>query len=135
MQSMAENLTNVESQAKQLTESLAKKNEECNQMTERFQKEREMFEKQVTASKECLLELIASSKEDKKTFENDSKELRQHLATIQAELHKANQAPIELERRLESRLTDVLNSQSVRRGRNTLCKPSSECQAGENVNT
>mmetsp|Transcript_2738 Transcript_2738/g.4170 ORF Transcript_2738/g.4170 Transcript_2738/m.4170 type:complete len:608 (+) Transcript_2738:101-1924(+) len=115
MQSMTDDLARVGDEAQQLTQSLAQKNEECDQMTERFQKEREMFEKQVSASKECLLELIASSKEDKKTFENDSKELRQHLATIQAELQKANQAPIDLERKLESRLIDILNAQSVRK--------------------
>lgn len=115
MQNMAKDLARVEGQAQQLTKSLTQKNEECDQMTERFQKEREMFEKQVTASKECLLELIASSKEDKKTLEIESKELRQHLATIQAELQKANQAPIELERKLESRLIDILNAQSARR--------------------
>ena len=43
------------------------------------------------ASKECLLELVAISKEDKKTFEQDSKDLRQQLVTIQADLHKTKQ--------------------------------------------
>jgi len=113
MENMAKDLAKAEDHAHQLTKSLAKKNDECDQMAKQFQKEREQYEKQVAASKECLLELIASSKEDKKTFENDSKELRQHLATIQAELQKANQAPIDLERKLESRLIDILNAQSL----------------------
>lgn len=115
LQNMAADLAKAEDQAQKLTESLSKKNEECDQMKKRFQRERELFEKQVSASKECLLELIASSKEDKKTFENDSKELRQHLATIQAELQRANQAPIDLELKLESRLIDILNAKSARK--------------------
>ncbi|KAL7498366.1 hypothetical protein ACHAWT_009414 [Skeletonema menzelii] len=115
LQNMATDLAKAENQVQKLTQSLANKNEECDQMKKRFQRERELFEKQVSASKECLLELIASSKEDKKTFENDSKELRQHLATIQAELQRANQAPIDLERKLESRLIDILNAKSARK--------------------
>jgi hypothetical protein len=73
-----------------------------------------LFEKQVEASKECLLELVAISKEDKKTFEQDSKDLRQQLVTIQAELHKTKQqAQINLESQLEDRLADVLNTRSI----------------------
>lgn len=111
MQNMAKDLAKAERQANQITLSLAKKNDECDKLVKQFEKERELFEKQVEASKECLLELIASSKEDKKKFECDSKELRQHLASIQSELKKANEAPIELERHLESRLMDMLNAQ------------------------
>jgi hypothetical protein len=104
----------VEHQANEHTATLAKKNDECVQMEKRFQKERKLFEKQVEASKKCLLELIASSKEDKMTFEQDSKELRQQLMTLQAELQKANQAPIDLERQLEKRLMDIeLKAQSA----------------------
>ncbi|KAL7439097.1 hypothetical protein ACHAXM_006520 [Skeletonema potamos] len=113
MENMASDLAEVELKANQLTISLAKKNDECDQMEKKFQKERELFEKQVEASKECLLELIASSKEDKKAFEQDSKDLRQQLISMQAELQKANQTPINLERQLENRLMDILNAQSV----------------------
>ena len=115
MEKMAKDLVKAEEKVKQLTTSLEKKTDECDQMTKQFQQERELFEKQVSASKECLLELIASSKEDKKTFERDSKELRDQVMSIKAELEKANQAPVDFERRLENRLESLLNSQSSKR--------------------
>ena len=113
MEKMAKDFAKAEADVNKLTLSLAKKNDECNQMEKQFNRDRELFEKQVEASKECLMELIAISKEDKKTFEQDSKELRQQLVAIQAELQKANQSPNNLDRQLEDRLTEFMNAREV----------------------
>lgn len=56
-----------------------------------FEKERQLLEKQVDASKECLMELINSSKQDKRIFEQETKELRHQLAAVQAEAQNERQ--------------------------------------------
>jgi len=76
--------------AESLTEELEKKIMESNEMKVRFERERQAFEKQVDSSKECLMELIASSKEDKLMYEEDSKELRRQLGVIQSQLEKSS---------------------------------------------
>jgi len=83
-------LVNTEHKAESLTEKLEKKVLESNEMKVRFEKERQLFERQIDASKECLMELIASSKEDKRMFEQDSKELRRQLLDIQSEVQRAS---------------------------------------------
>jgi len=83
-------LAKTKHKAGSLTEQLEKKIMETNEMKVVFDKERQLFEKQIDASKECLMELIASSKEDKRMSEEDSKELRRQLAAIQSEVQKAS---------------------------------------------
>eukprot|EP00970_Alexandrium_tamarense_P007573 scaffold1429_cov196-Alexandrium_tamarense.AAC.4 len=103
-----------------LTDKLQRKIKEQNELTVKFDKERQMYEKQIDASKECLMELIASSKEDKKIFDQDSKELRKQLAAMQKELHNSvksqqqqqQQVPRELEERLDSLTREVMNARS-----------------------
>ncbi|KAL7542487.1 hypothetical protein ACHAXR_011815 [Thalassiosira sp. AJA248-18] len=87
---LEQTLAKTEHKAESLTENLEKKIMESNETKVRFDKERHLFEKQIDASKECLMELIASSKEDKRMFEEDSKELRRQLQTLQSDVQKAS---------------------------------------------
>jgi hypothetical protein len=111
---LEEKLAEKENEATSLNEKLEKKTNEADEMKAHFEKERQLFEKQVDASKECLMELIASSKEDKRMFEEqiqalqsnvqqasvderrmfeeDSQELRRQLVIIQNEVQKATAA-------------------------------------------
>mmetsp|Transcript_8884 Transcript_8884/g.21575 ORF Transcript_8884/g.21575 Transcript_8884/m.21575 type:complete len:850 (+) Transcript_8884:115-2664(+) len=75
---------------KSLAENLEKKVLESNEMKAQFEKERQLFGKQIDASKDCLMELIASSKEDKRIFEQESKELRNQLLGLQSEVQRAS---------------------------------------------
>ena len=45
-------------------------------MEVKYQDERKLFEKQFEATKECILELMASSKEDKRNYEHQIEELQ-----------------------------------------------------------
>ena len=106
-------LDKTHSKAKSLTEKLQQKVKENNEAEIKFQHERTMFEKQIDASRECLMELIASSKDDKRIFESDSKELRAQLQLIQAELSKNNQLPKSLEDRLNSLQNEIQSSRAA----------------------
>jgi myosin heavy subunit len=103
-------LDTTHNKAKSLTEKLQQKVKECNEAEIKFQNERKMFEKQVDASRECLMELIASSKEEKRIYESDSKDLRAQLQLIQSELSKNNQVPRELEQRMENLQNELLST-------------------------
>jgi myosin heavy subunit len=96
--------------AKSLTEKLQQKVKECNEAEVKFEHERKLFEKQMDASRECLMELIASSKDDKRMFENDSKELREQLTLIRSELSKSHQVPRSLEERLDCLQQEIVSS-------------------------
>ena len=106
-------LDKTHSKAKSLTDKLQQKVKENNEAEIKFEHERKMFEKQIDASRECLMELIASSKDDKRIFESDSKELRAQLQLIQAELSKNNQLPKSLEDRLNSLQNEIQNSRAA----------------------
>jgi hypothetical protein len=56
------------------------------------------------------MELISSSKEDKKTFDQDSKELRAQLQLIQSEVSKNAQVPRSLEDKLENLQREIATS-------------------------
>ena len=65
-----------ENKAERLRESLEKKIMEAKSMEVKYQDERKLFEKQFEATKECILELMASSKEDKRNYEHQIEELQ-----------------------------------------------------------
>lgn len=71
-----------------------------------FEKERQLLEKQADASKECLMELINSSKQDKRRFEQEAKHLRRQLEAAQTEVQNQKQTfekeSEELRRQLKS---------------------------------
>ncbi|KAL9189103.1 hypothetical protein ACHAXT_011593 [Thalassiosira profunda] len=98
-------------QARQKSEGLAEAVEararENDEAKARFEKERALFEKQIDASKECLMELIASSKEDKRMFDEDSRALRQQLSMLQGDVQRASQD----ERRMFETESDDLRKQ------------------------
>ncbi|KAL3801085.1 hypothetical protein HJC23_002378 [Cyclotella cryptica] len=96
--------------AKSLAEKLQEKIQENNEAVVKFDNERKLFEKQLDASRECLMELISSSKEDKKMFDQDSKELRAQLQLIQSELSKNSQVPRSLEDKLENLQREIVTS-------------------------
>lgn len=87
---LEQSLITTEQTVESLSKQIEKKDLESDEMKARFEKERELFEKQIDASKECLMELIASSKEDKVRFEQESQELRRQLVSIQEEVQKAS---------------------------------------------
>ena len=66
----------LENKAERLRESLEKKVMEAKSMEVKYQDERKLFEKQFEATKECILELMASSKEDKRKYEEQVEELK-----------------------------------------------------------
>ena len=87
---LEQSLVTTEQTIESLSKQIEKKDLESDEMKARFEKERELFEKQIDASKECLMELIASSKEDKLRFEQESQELRRQLVSIQEEVQRAS---------------------------------------------
>ena len=99
------NLIESEHKVESLVDQLAKKEEQANETNAQFLKERELFEKQIDASKECLMELIASSKEDKRIFEQDTAELRRQLMLVQGEVQKTS---------LDEKRTHEKDSQELR---------------------
>ncbi|EJK51671.1 hypothetical protein THAOC_29138 [Thalassiosira oceanica] len=66
----------LENKAERLRESLEKKVMEAKSMEVKYQDERKLFEKQFEATKECILELMASSKEDKRKYEHQVEVLK-----------------------------------------------------------
>eukprot|EP00569_Conticribra_weissflogii_P000957 CAMPEP_0171354830 /NCGR_PEP_ID=MMETSP0878-20121228/44911_1 /TAXON_ID=67004 /ORGANISM="Thalassiosira weissflogii, Strain CCMP1336" /LENGTH=604 /DNA_ID=CAMNT_0011860817 /DNA_START=133 /DNA_END=1947 /DNA_ORIENTATION=+ len=112
VRNLTEALESTQLRADLLTDKLQKKIMELNETKLRFEKERKLFEKQIDASKECLMELISSSKEDKKMFDEDNKELRRQLLIIQSELQKTSQIPRSLEDRLDSLQKEVMSTRS-----------------------
>merc|ERR1712194_32327 len=88
---MEQILVKTKHKEKSLTLKLDKKITESNEMKALFEKESQLFEKQVDASKECLMELITSSKQDKRRFEQETKELRRQLTAVQAEAQNEKQ--------------------------------------------
>jgi len=99
------NLIESEHKVESLVDQLGKKEEQANETNAQFVKERELFVKQIDASKECLMELIASSKEDKRIFEQDTAELRRQLMLVQGEVQKTS---------LDEKRTHEKDSQELR---------------------
>ncbi|KAL7473748.1 hypothetical protein ACHAXS_014494 [Conticribra weissflogii] len=112
VRNLTEALESTQLKVDLLTDKLQKKIMELNETKLRFEKERKLFEKQIDASKDCLMELISSSKEDKKMFDEDNKELRRQLMAIQSELQKTSQIPRSLEDRLDSLQKEVMSTRS-----------------------
>jgi hypothetical protein len=83
---LQQTLTTTEGEAKSLSKKLEKKIAELNEVKLQLEKERQLFEKQLYTSKECLQELVASSKEDKRMFEEETKVLREQMAALQSEV-------------------------------------------------
>lgn len=83
---LQQTLRTTEGEAKSLSKKLEKKIAELNEVKLQLEKERQLFEKQLDTSKECLQELVASSKEDKRTFEEETKALREQMAAMQSEI-------------------------------------------------
>jgi len=77
----------------------------------KFEKERQLLEKQVDASKECLMELINSSKQDKRRSEQETKDVRRQLAAAQTEVQHQKRTfeeeSEELRRQLKNFRNDV----------------------------
>lgn len=117
---------------KTLTEQLEKEEVEKKNTKSQLEKERELYANQIEASKQCMKELIASSKEDTQELrrqllaiqgevqkcdleersvrEKDSEDLRKQLYVIQAEIarkNNTNATGIELPRSLEDRLDNL----------------------------
>jgi peroxiredoxin family protein len=59
------------------------------------------------------MELIASSKDDKKMYDQDSKDLRTQLQLIQLELSRNSQVPRSFEGRLDNLKSEIANSRMV----------------------
>ena len=83
---LQQTLTTTEGEAKSLSKKLEKKIAELNEVKLQLEKERQLFEKQLYTSKECLQELVASSKEDKRMFEEETKAMREQMAALQSEV-------------------------------------------------
>lgn len=87
---LSKSLENAEHKAETLTKALEYKVQETNEMKAQFEKDRQTFEKQLDRMKEFMTELIASSREEKQIFDQESKELRRQLATFQSEIQMAS---------------------------------------------
>jgi hypothetical protein len=96
----------AESEARTLKRDLENKARETNEIKAQFERERQISEKQLGVMKECLAELIAGSKEDRRMFDEESKELRRQLASFQSEVQMAS---------LEEKRMFAADSQELRR--------------------
>lgn len=87
---LQQTLTTTEKKAETLSKKLEKTIKELNAMKQQLGHERLLFEKQLDTSKECLKELVASSKEDRRIFEEETKSLRERMAALQSEIKQSS---------------------------------------------
>jgi preprotein translocase subunit Sec63 len=59
-------------------------------MKDQFEKQRKTLEKQLERAKDALMELIASSKEDKRIFDEQTKDMRTQLVNFHSEMQRTS---------------------------------------------
>ena len=83
-------LDEAERKVETLTNELESKTQETNDMKDQFEKQRKTLEKQLERAKEALMELIASSKEDKRIFDEQTNDMRTQLVNFHSEMQRTS---------------------------------------------
>jgi hypothetical protein len=84
------NLDEAERKVESLTKELESKTRESIETKDQFEKQRKALEKQLERAKDALMELIASSKEDKRIFDEQTKDLRKQLVDFHSEVQRTS---------------------------------------------